>query len=196
MSARALFDAALSAARDWYGSLPAAREFCDWPEDLVWADRAAFHLPAADLIASDPGQPNATSAPLMAALQTLVPYAEWRHNYTADEVGQDFLNRFCWCELAGPHGHFHSDSARLTVGYWGPGLYYPPHNHAPAELYTVVSGQALFHAEGEADLTLSPGDTRLHQPNQPHALTTTDHPVLTFVLWRGEGLGELMRLSA
>ena len=196
MSARALFDAALDAARDWHATLPAARSFCDWPGDLIWQDKPAHSLPSAALVASDPGAASPASAPFLDALQALVPHAEWRHGYTADEVGQTFLDRFCWFELAGPHGHFISHQARLTIGYWGRDLFYPRHHHEPEELYTVVAGQALFHVDGEPDSTLSPGGTRLHAPNQPHALTTTDHPVLTFVFWRGAGLGEPPRLTA
>ena len=30
--------------------------------------------------------------------------------------------------------------------------------------------------------------TRMHSSNQPHALTMTDGPILTFVLWRGNGV--------
>ena len=137
----------------------------------------------------------AASAPLVQALQALVPHAEWRHTYTADEVGQNFLDNYCWFELAGPYGHFHSAQARLTVGYWGPGLFYPRHDHEPAELYSVLAGQALFHADGEADQTLGAGDTRLHNPSQPHALTTQDQPVLTFVFWRGEGLDDTPKVT-
>jgi hypothetical protein len=35
------------------------------------------------------------------------------------------------------------------------------------------------------------GDTRMHNSNQPHALTMTDGPILTFVLWRGAGMAGL-----
>lgn len=195
MSARARLTAALEAARDWHASLPAARDFCDWPDDLIWADRAAHRLPSAMHLLSNPGAPGAGSAPLMEALQAVIDDVEWRHSYTAEEVGQHFLDHFCWFELAGPEGHFLTDQARITVGYWGPGLFYPRHQHAPEELYTVVSGRALFHADGEADARLGPGDTRLHLSNQPHAMTTGDDPVLTLVLWRGAGLADPPRLT-
>lgn len=188
MNARSRLAAALDAARDWHANLPEARAFCDWPDDLVWADLPPHPLPSAAHVLSNPGASGAGSDALLQALQAVVGDVEWRHTYTAEEVGQTFLDHFCWCELAGPEGHFLTDQARITVGYWGPGLFYPRHQHQPEELYTIVSGRALFHADGEADIWLAPGETRLHLSNQPHAMTTEADPVLTLVFWRGDGL--------
>lgn len=195
MSARARLDAALEAARLWHAALPEARAFCDWPGDITWAGRPALDGPARDQIRAAPGEPSPASAPLLQALQAIAGDVEWRHTYTADEVGQHFLDHFGWFELAGPEGHFHSDEARVTVGYWGADLFYPRHCHAPAELYTVVSGSGLFALDDAPDLTLRAGDTRLHPPNRSHALTTTESPILTLVFWRGEGLADPPRLS-
>lgn len=195
MTARAAFDAALSAARDWHAALPDAAAFCDWPADLRWQDRAPHPLPAADLVQTDPGAATPASAPLMTALQAIAPHVEWRHTYTLDEVGQDFLNRYGWFELAGPDGHFHSTQARITVGYWGPHLFYPRHQHGPEELYTVVSGAGLFRSDGDPDATLGPGQTRFHGIHQPHDMTTEQHPILTLVFWRGDGLDDTPRIT-
>lgn len=195
MSARARLTAALDAARAWHGRVPQARDFCAWPDDLNWAARAAHRLPSSSLVLSTPGAPGAGSAALVKALQDIVGDVEWRHTYTAEEVGQHFLDHFCWFELAGPEGHFITHQARITVGYWGPGLFYPRHQHAAEELYTVLSGRALFHADGEADAWLAPGGTRLHLANQPHAMTTGEDPVLTLVFWRGTGLADPPRMT-
>ncbi|MFW8595700.1 dimethylsulfonioproprionate lyase family protein [Cribrihabitans neustonicus] len=199
--ARLAFDRTLAAARGLHAALPAMAAFQPWPDDLTWAGRAAAHVPGAELLAYDPGQA-AASGPaaaevraLQETLAALAPYAEWRLTYTEAEVGADFLRRFGWFELAGPTGHFHSEQIRMTVGYWGRGLDYPWHQHGPEELYCVLSGHATFLAEGEAPLVLTPGDTRLHGANQPHAMVTGDEPVLCFVLWRGEGLAEDPRMS-
>ncbi|MFW8635861.1 dimethylsulfonioproprionate lyase family protein [Cribrihabitans pelagius] len=201
-SARLAFDRALEAARALHAALPAMAAFQPWPEDLTWAGRHGSSVPGAALLASDPGQAAAGGPAaaevraLQEALAALAPHAEWRLTYTEAEVGADFLRRFGWFELAGPTGHFHSEQIRMTVGYWGRGLDYPWHQHGPEELYCVLSGQATFLAEGEAPLVLTPGDTRLHAANQPHAMVTGDAPILCFVLWRGEGLAEDPRMSA
>lgn len=192
---RALFDAALQAVRDFHAAIPALSDFAPWPDDLRWAERPARQVPGAALMQRDPGAANDLSRPLQQALCALAPHLEWRLTYSEDEVGRDFLNRYGWFELAGPTGHYLTDKLRMTVGYWGSGLYYPWHQHEPEELYSVVSGGALFELEGDAPLTLGAGDTRLHPSERPHAMTTTDQPILTFVLWRGEGLADDPRMS-
>jgi mannose-6-phosphate isomerase-like protein (cupin superfamily) len=196
MTRRALFDEALVAARHWHQSLADVSEFCPWPEDLVWKDRLAHKLPATEQIVTEPGASSAASEDLMRALQKLAPHLEWRLTYTAEEVGQHFLDHFGWFELAGPDGHFVTHNARITVGYWNAGLAYPRHQHVAEELYTVVSGRGLFQSDGDPDEELGPGRTRFHRSNQPHALITTDSPILTMVFWRGDGLADLPALSA
>ncbi|MEO1139268.1 MAG: dimethylsulfonioproprionate lyase family protein [Pseudomonadota bacterium] len=195
MTKRALFDAALAATKDWHAALPQAAAFCDWPTDLAYTERAPHMLSAANRIQTTPGTPNSASAPLLAALQALAPHLEWRHTYSADEVGHHFLDHFGWFELAGPTGHFVTRRTRITVGYWGAGLHYGRHHHTAEELYTVVAGHGTFHLDGAPDLNLLPGDTRFHASDQPHALTTTDSPILTLVFWRGDGLADPPRLT-
>lgn len=190
MTTRPLFDAALAAAKTWHAALPKAAAFCAWPTDLRYKHSAPCPLNATTLIQTAPGTPSPASEPLLNALQALAPHLEWRHTYTVDEVGQHFLDHFGWFELAGPTGHFITHEARITVGYFGAGLHYGRHQHAAEELYTVVSGHATFHLDHAQDARLGPGDTRFHASNHPHALTTTDSPLLILVFWRGEGLAD------
>ncbi len=192
---RALFDKALNEARGLFESLAPLPEFAPWPNDLEWQDRASNPIPVIKHLQSDPGEAGETTLGLRDALCALAPYIEWRHTYTEEEVGRDFLNRFGWFELAGPTGHFRSSQIRMTVGYWGTGLYYPWHQHRPEELYAIVSGQGYFETEGEEPQTLGPGQTRYHPSNRPHALTTNADPILAFILWRGAGLADNPRVS-
>lgn len=193
---RCLFDAALAAARDWHAACPVQSAFAPWPEDLTYVPRPAVQVPGLAHLVNESGAVSEGSLALRDAILAVAPFVEWRLTYTEDEVGADFLQRFGWFELAGPEGHFLTQSARITVGFWGANLFYPRHQHEPEELYTIVSGTALFHADGEADCLLGPGATRLHRVNQPHAMTTTDQPVLTLVYWRGAGLAEPPRMTA
>ncbi|MCY4206919.1 MAG: dimethylsulfonioproprionate lyase family protein [Roseovarius sp.] len=188
MNIRRLFEDAIESARDWHAHLPEAREFCPWPDDLAWKERPAHALPSARLVAESPGAAIKSSMSLAKALGRLVPRIEWRHKYAEEEVGRDFLDRYCWFELAGPDGHFISGKARMTVGYRRTHLHYPRHQRAPEELYTVLSGQATFHSDGEEDETLDPEGVRMHRVNQPHAPTTGEMPVPAFELWRGDNL--------
>lgn len=200
--ARELFEQALAAARAFHAVMPEVQAFQAWPDDITWAGREGSPVPGAALVATDPGPVTATgpaaaeTRALQQAISALAPHAEWRLTYTEEEVGADFLQRFGWFELVGPDGHFHSRQTRMTIGYWGPGLYYPWHEHEPEELYCILSGGGLFEAEAEAPMRLTSGATRLHKSLQPHALTTEDQPILCFVLWRGEGLADDPRMSA
>jgi mannose-6-phosphate isomerase-like protein (cupin superfamily) len=195
MNQRAALGALLQTTRAWHAALSEAVSFSPWPDDAGWQARAPRALPASDLIRRNPGTPNARSTALLGDLQAAAAFAEWRQSYGAEDLGQHFLDHSGWFELAGPEGHFVTRKARITVGYWGPGLFYPRHQNASAELYTIVSGRATFHADGVADADLGPGQTRFHAPNQPHAMTTQDHPVLAVVFWRGERLEEAPRLA-
>lgn len=137
----------------------------------------------------------ATTAELHEAVREIADLADWRQTYSEDEVGADFLNRYGWFELVGPKGHFHSNEVRAYIAYWGENLYYPWHVHEAEELYYIIAGQALFEAEGMPPQVLGPGDIRVHSSNQPHAMTTTDSPVLALALWRGAGLAGVPRMG-
>lgn len=193
---RLLFEQALAAARELYTLTPAMREFRDWPDDLLFVNRPASPVPATELMPLLPGAASGYTRHLQRALAAISPFVEWRHTYSEAEVGRDFLDRYGWFELVGPHGHFHSAKLRMTVGYWGPDLWYPWHEHGPEELYTIVSGSALTLADGEEDRRVTAGETRLHQSRQRHALQTEGQPLLAFVLWRGEGLDAMPQMSA
>lgn len=186
---RAAFDTALDAARACYDAIPALKAFVDWPDDLTFQRRAPHSLPLIPHLRADPATTSPVTTPLRDALVALCDHVEWRHTYTEAEVGADFLNRYGWFELAGPEtGHYRSQTARLSVAYWGAGLHYPWHHHAAEEIYLVVAGEARFEAEGEAPRTLRAGETQFHRSNQPHAMTTGTSGLLAFVLWRGEAL--------
>ncbi|MEQ8877044.1 MAG: dimethylsulfonioproprionate lyase family protein [Phycisphaerales bacterium] len=193
---RALFDTTLAAACDWHAACPVQHGFAPWPEDLEYAPRAPVQIPGLAHLVNDPGAASDGSRALRDAILAVAPFAEWRLTYTEEEVGADFLQRFGWFELAGPEGHFLTRQARITVGFWGANLFYPRHQHEPEELYTIVSGKAHFQADGAPDCLLGPGETRLHGVNQPHAMTTTDMPILTLVYWRGAGLADVPRMTA
>ncbi|SLN67419.1 hypothetical protein ROA7450_03604 [Roseovarius albus] len=195
MTQSAALHTLLDAAKAWHSALPALSEFVHWPQDLTYTERPPHALPHIAHLTAEPGVASAVSTPLRDAIITAAPYIEWRHTYTEEEVGRDFLNRFGWFELAGPDGHFITNEARLTVGFWGANLHYDWHQHEPEELYSVVSGHGQFMIEDQDTLTLGPEGTRLHLSNQPHALTTTDATILTFVLWRGAGLADPPRMS-
>lgn len=188
------FDLAYESLARLVAAEPTLMRFAGWPPATP-GPRPAVPVPAARMLHRwRSGHSPATEA-LQRAVCDIALLAHWQQTYTEDEVGADFLARYGWFELVGPGGHFRSDRIRAFIAYWAEGLRYPWHLHEAEEIYYVIAGRALFEAEGEAPAMLGPGDTRFHASNQPHAMTTTDSPVLALVLWRGAGLTDRARIG-
>ena len=120
------------------------------------------------------------------AVQRAGTIAHWRLTYGDTDIGQDFLDRFgCYC-LIGPNAPWISKKMAAFFVYMPAGLWYPWHAHPAEEMYFVLAGQGRFLREGLPDETLGPGKAAFHASRQPHALLTTDQPILALVLWRNE----------
>ena len=188
-------DDVLEAARLVHQAHPDLAAFGAWPDDLTPTGLQPAPIPATDLVrdfAEDVGEP---ARDLVAAIKATAHLAQWKLTYTEEEVGADFLNRFGYYELFGPTGHFHSTQLRGYVAYWGAGLNYDWHSHQAEELYLTLAGGAVFRVDGN-EAYVGPNETRHHESWQSHAMTTTEQPILTFVLWRGDGMGDLPRMDA
>nr|WP_170678454.1 dimethylsulfonioproprionate lyase family protein [uncultured Ruegeria sp.] len=188
-------DDVLEAARLVHQAHPDLAAFGVWPDDLTPTGLQPAPIPATDLVrdfAEDGGEP---TRDLVAAIKATAHLAQWKLTYTEEEVGADFLNRFGYYELFGPTGHFHSTQLRGYVAYWGAGLNYDWHSHQAEELYLTLAGGAVFRVDGN-EAFVGPNETRHHESWQSHAMTTTEQPILTFVLWRGDGMGDLPRMDA
>lgn len=123
------------------------------------------------------------------ALLAAAPHLHWRRDYSrADGFSEADLARYGWCQPAGPSGAFVSDAHRLMLGYWGPGFYYPRHWHAPAEVYVVLAGSAVFFADGREDRLCRAGETVWHAPRQIHGAEMVPGPLLAMGLWWGDDL--------
>jgi len=187
MEIEALFDDVIGMlARGFHG----AADFFDQNRDAY-----EFILPhpeepprGVDLAACIP-LANALTRPLVTQIAHLADRLHWQQTYTeADGFSRDFLNNYAWLNLISPEGMFVSDTARVTIGYWGQGLTYPEHSHAPEEIYCILAGQAVFHSEGHPPRLASPGETIHHIPHQKHAIDMMPGPLLALVPWRGERL--------
>ena len=183
------------AARQLHQSHPELSAFGAWPDDLVATYLEPNSIPAVELVQKTDFPIEIATRSLSDAIRATAHLAQWKQTYTEEEVGADFLNRYGYYELFGPTGHFHSTRLRGYVAYWGAGLNYDWHSHQAEELYLIVGGRAMFRVEGN-ETHVGPYQTRQHGSWQSHAMTTTDQPILAFVLWRGEGLGDLPRLDA
>ncbi|WP_298850854.1 dimethylsulfonioproprionate lyase family protein [uncultured Ruegeria sp.] len=183
-------DDVLEAARQVHQAHPGLKGFAPWPDDLAATGLRPAPVPATDLVRDFNLDGGERTRDLIAAIKATAHQAHWKHTYTEEEVGADFLNRYGYYELFGPTGHFHSAQLRGYVGYWGAGLDYDWHSHQAEELYLILAGGAVFRSD-EDETFVGPNLTRQHISWQSHAMITTDQPILTYVLWRGEGMGDL-----
>lgn len=181
---RAAFDALLCAARETHRGHAAVSDFCAFPTDIAPQAVAAHHMPPCDLLLGDGALDTVRYADFRDAIIGAAPLAAWRETYGDTGIGRDFLDRFgCYC-IVGEGGPFRSDFIRAWIVYMPAWLHYPWHHHPAEEVYLTLAGQAEFLRLGEAPETLGPGGVSRHGPNQPHAMTTRDQPVLAYVVWR------------
>lgn len=188
-------DDVLEAARQLHQAHPHLAAFGARPSDVSAASLAPSHIPAADLVRDFDLAGSDLTQNLIDAIKATTHLAHWKQTYTEEEVGANFLRNYGYYELFGPTGHFHSTQLRGYVGYWGPELSYDWHSHQAEEIYLTLAGGALFKTDGD-EAFVSPDQTRQHHSWQSHAMDTKDQPILTFVLWRGEGMGDLPRMDA
>ena len=114
------------------------------------------------------------------------PVTDWEQGYNEKEVDKDFLNKYGFFELIGPSGHFETSEMALYVNFLDKNTYYPWHNHEAEELYFIVSGEAKFESKDQDEEILSSTKTRFHKSFQPHAITTIENKVLSFVIWKNK----------
>ncbi|MGI9390213.1 MAG: dimethylsulfonioproprionate lyase family protein [Boseongicola sp.] len=174
----------LSAIRETHHAHCELAAFCKIPDDIHPQDVEPFYIPAADLLHREKGLAALLYMELREAIIAAGPHAHWRETYKDTGIGEDFLSRFgCYC-IVGDGGPFSSQHIRVWVVYMPPRLHYRWHHHVGEEMYLVVAGEAEFFRKGDPPETLQSGQTSKHEPNQPHAMETHDHPVLALVIWR------------
>lgn len=146
-------------------------------------------LPVVSHVSSVVTRPDDLTASLVEAIIAAKDVVEWQQSYSqADGFDEDYLNRYGWFNLISPDGPFLSENLRVSVGFWGEGLYYKEHWHEPEELYLVLSGAATFISQGREPRDCTIGEAVFHESNQPHAIDMTPGPLLAMAFWRGNKL--------
>lgn len=90
-------------------------------------------------------------------------------------------------QAVGTYGCF--DSREIAAGLFliAPGVSYPLHTHAAAEVYWCLGGAiTLRHGVDGEPFTLRDGEYSVTPPNRAHALTTAEESVLLAYLWHGD----------
>ncbi len=174
------------------------------PLDLTEADLGAIvpgeapppvQLPALDLLDAMPALTSPETRPVVDALLDARPHLTWRQTYSeADGFDADYLARYCWCDLAGPHGPYRAQGLRIMIGYWGQGLVYPDHSHSPEEHYLVLAGSSWIALGDDPLRRYGPGDVFHTPPGAVHSARMRDAPLLALAIWRGADLGVRIHL--
>lgn len=165
---------------------PEAAAFCAFPDDAKPQTLTPFHVPAAELFERQTDWGEVIDDALVGALIALSPDMMWRETYKGTDISADFMERFGCYEIIGRDAPFASEKMRGFLVYQPPHLHYPWHHHPAEELYVVLAGQAEFHVQGMPSETLKAGQASFHPSGSSHALTTHDHPVIAYVVWRDD----------
>jgi len=167
--------------------VPGASEIADaWPSEPY---RVRANTPSAlpvltQLPAALAGVP-AVYGDLARLLSATADRLTWRQTYTAEDLGEDFLNAYGWTIVVGPGGVVDSDDLIAAFLLLGPGVEYPTHRHSPEEIYRVVSGRASWRVGDGGWKPLGPGAVVHNPPWQPHGMRTDlGEPLLAACLWR------------
>ena len=165
---------------------PEVGGFCGFPADVTAQEIEPFHVPPLKALQRQGGLDNSIFPELRDALIEVSPKMMWRETYKGTDIDPDFMERFGCYEIIGRDAPFASKKMRSFLVYQPPHLHYPWHHHPADELYMVISGEAEFHLKGQGSETLKTGQTSFHPSNTPHALTSHDHPVMAYVVWRDD----------
>ncbi len=113
----------------------------------------------------------------------------WGHapGYTAETVGQTFLDNYCHALLTGPDGPLVGDSPLGAFVLFGPNTLYRDHSHAPNEIYLALSGGGEWRVGEHPWTELDAGQTIFIPAHAVHAIRTRDKPLLTFSFWLDQG---------
>lgn len=123
--------------------------------------------------------------PLNKEIERLEHQLHWSD--TGAVMKPDNIQRhLAFTELVGPNGMINNDHCKVGLLFQSKNALYPNHRHAAEELYLVVSGTALWSQSNSELAPRSPGEFIHHVSWQPHAMKTTNEPLLTMWCWTGD----------
>lgn len=144
------------------------------------------HLPVADLLS---GALAACPVPLALAIAAAAPGFRWRQNpnYSAANMGADFMAGYGYAEFVGPRESlFHSEAIRVGLLVLGPGCHYPPHAHPAEEVYHPLTPGGLWRRASEDWRIVAPGASIHHPPMVDHETRAGGTTLLALYCWTGD----------
>lgn len=130
---------------------------------------------------------------LGAAIAPAAPLFRWRQNpnYTAANMGADFMAGYGYVEFAGPkEALFHAPDIRVGLLLLTPHVHYPPHAHPAEEIYHPLTDGGLWRRGEEEWRTVRAGRAIHHPPMIPHETKAADSTLLALYCWRGDTVME------
>jgi len=132
---------------------------------------------------------------LCTALAEWSAHLPWRQTYKAEDLGEAFLERYGYMELAGQRGPFASDEIACGFLLLGPDIYYHRHRHEAEEIYIVLAGTAHW-SKGDGAFAPQPPGNLIHHPSWCwHAMRTGDQPLLALYFWQGGDLTQKSQID-
>lgn len=113
----------------------------------------------------------------------------WSQNarYMDDPAAEALRAGYCYAAISGPDGPLYRAAPRGGFMLFGPDVTYPAHNHAPKEVYFILTPGTQWQLDRGDWFDVSAGDVVYHRPWQLHAMRTGDCPVLAFAGWMERG---------
>ena len=132
----------------------------------------------------------AKQGPLSALAEQLehaLPELVWSQNegYVKQGINRQFLDGYAYACISAPQGPIVRDVPLAGFILLAPDLYYPPHHHAPREVYLPLT-PASWQLDKGKWFDVSPGQIVVHDTWQIHATRTGIEPFLAFVAWIDE----------
>lgn len=160
--------------------------FCPFPKDVTQQEITPLKVASTDGMLRDARLGDTPYKPLTDALQACADEVIWLEPYKGTTLFDSHMKDFACFEIIGRNTPLASDHMRSFVIYQPPHQHYPWHHHPAEEIYVVLAGSADFLLEGALTQRLYAGDHAFHPAGRPHALITTDDPVMAYVAWRDD----------
>lgn len=117
---------------------------------------------------------------LIARFKDIEPLLEWRRRSNQDgSASQNFNDSHVNAMIIGPGGIEERKDIWLGVTLMAPNVRYPDHNHAPEEVYLVLS-EGEFRQDGGEWFSPGIGGSFYNLPNIRHAMRSVDTPLFAF----------------
>ena len=181
-----LFIEALKEIKYIWSTNQTLSNFVSLPEKIKLDNVKNNQINATTKLASWSESDVASNKKIHKIISSLSFYVKWENGYAEKDVNKNFLNNYGFFELIGPTGHFKTSEMALYVNYLDKNTLYPLHNHEAEELYFIISGEAKFENNNGDNEILTSNKTRFHKSFEPHAITTNNNQILSFVIWKNK----------